>query len=431
MGTLSSDLSVGQSIRPIRHLRWIIIGLLFLATTVNYIDRQAISVAAPVLSEEFGFTASDYSWIVSSFLFAYALMQILAGRLIDRMGTKRGFSLAVVWWSLANMLHAVGTGVWSFSLFRFLLGLGEAGNYPASLKAISEWFPRSERSMAVGILNVGPGLGAIIAPPLVATLVLTVGWRLAFVATGVIGLLWLVGWQKLYRSPECHPRITPEEAELILRERYQPSSTNDGMRWVDYFRYKEVWGVMLARFVCDGAFYFFVFWLPKYLSDERGFNLAEIGLLAWIPFLAADVGSLSGGWLGGRLIARGWSLNASRKLVIWIGALLVPLVLFAVSARSAFWALMVIAVAMFAIQVKSSSLFTLPADLFASRHVASVWGVSGAAGSFGGMLFQPLVGWFVDHVSYTPVFVIVSVMHILSAAIVMWMIPRVEPLSLR
>lgn len=336
------------------NLRWIIIGFIFLATTINYIDRQAISVSAPVISEEFSLTAQDYSWIVASFLLAYAVMQVVTGRVIDHIGTKRGFTIAIIWWSIANMLHGLGVGVRSLSVFRFLLGVGEAGNYPAALKAISEWFPPSERSTAVGILNLGPGLGAVIAPPVVAWLILTVGWRVAFVVTGALGFLWLIGWRRLYFRPEAHPRLTREEAALISRD--QPPIEEGGQKtpWLQFLRRRVVWGLMLSRFVCDGAFYFFVFWLPTYLSDERGFDIAQIGLFAWIPFLAADLGSVIGGWLGSSFIERGWTVNASRKVIIWIGALCVPAAWPALWTESADTALFLIAVAMFAIQVKSA-----------------------------------------------------------------------------
>jgi ACS family hexuronate transporter-like MFS transporter len=416
--------------RPLPNLRWWIIGLLCLATTINYIDRQAMSVAAPVITKEYKLSATDYSWILFWFLLAYAVMQAVAGKLFDRIGTKRGFTLSIIWWSIANMLTAFGSGVTSFSFFRGLLGVGEAGNYPAALKAIAEWFPKAERSNAVGILNAGPGLGSIIAPPLIASwLIPTYGWRAAFVVTGALGLLWLFAWQWLYYKPEEHPKITKQEWALIQSERASQSSTKTP--WLQFLRHKEVWGLMLSRFVCDGVFYFFAFWLPQYLSNVRGFNLKQIGASAWIPYLAADLGSIFGGWLGGHLIARGMSLNASRKWMIWLGAAVVPVAMLVNSTQNAYVALSLIAVVMFAVQIKSSSLFAVPADIARPQDVATVWGLSGAAGSLGGMLFQLTVGWLVDHISYAPVFVLVSGMHIASALLVMWLIPRIEPLAER
>lgn len=408
-----------------KNLRWVLVGLIFLATTINYIDRQTISVAAPVISKEFGFNAQDYSWIVFSFLLAYAVMQVVSGLVIDRVGTRRGFTISVVGWSIANMLHAFGAGVLSFSVFRALLGTFEAGNYPAALKAIAEWFPKSERSTAVGIVNMGPGLGAILAPPLVAWLILSVGWRGSFVVTGAIGFLWLVAWRQLYHPPGEHPLLTPGEATLIREGRGEDGAA-PSIPWHRLLRDREMWGLMLARFSSDGAFYFFVFWLPKYLADERGFSIAQIGLWAWIPFLAADLGSIVGGWSGTRLIRGGFSIDASRKLMVWVGALFVLVSLFTANASTPHVALLYVAIAMFGIQVKSSSLFAVPADLYPARSVALAWGLSGAAGSLGGMAFTPVVGYLVDHVSYRPVFWIVSFMHLVSALFLTALVPRIE-----
>ncbi len=407
------------------NLRWYIIGTIFLATTINYIDRQALSVAAPVIKKDLGLSNEQYGWIVSAFLLAYAITQLMAGIFIDKKGTKKGFSIAVIWWSIANMLHAFSKGVFSLGAFRFLLGIGEAGNYPAAMKAISEWFPKKERSKAVGILNMGPGMGAIIAPPLMAWLILSFGWKMAFVVTGAIGFLWLFLWQKIYHVPQEHPKISEEELSYILKEK-QNTIKLAKTPWLDYFKHKEVWGVALSRFVSDGVFYFFVFWLPSYLADEKGFSLVEIGLFAWIPFVLSDIGSFLGGWTGTILIKKGLSINASRKWIIWIGAILVLPILGCLYISSPYWAIGLISFALFATQFKQSALFTLPIDLFPEKDAASVWGISGSAGSFGAMLFTPFIGWLVDEVSYSPVFVIVSLLHIVSAIIVMVLIPRIK-----
>lgn len=391
--------------------RWVVAVLLLVATTINYIDRQAISVAAPVLSREFSFTARDYSQIVFAFLLAYAVMQVVSGGLVDRLGTRLGFAVAIVGWSLANMLHAAGRSVLGFASLRFLLGAFEAANYPAALKAIAEWFPRSERSQAVGLLNVGPGLGAVLAPPLVAWLMLRWGWPLMFVATGLLGFLWLGPWLWLSRGA---PAVRPGAAE------------ESRTAWRDLLADRRLLGLMLARFASDGAFYFFVFWLPKYLADVRGFGLAQIGAFAWIPFLAADVGSLAGGFAGTALIRRGWSLDASRKGTMWAGASLAAAAWPAAEAPAPWLALAFVAVAMFGIQVKSSSLFTVPADLYPPGAVARAWGLTGAAGSIGGMLFQLYIGSVVDRIGYGPVFAAVSGMHLLSTALVVIFVRRIE-----
>lgn len=402
-------------------LRWAMVALLTLATTINYIDRQALSVAAPVISRELGLTATDYSRIVFFFLLAYALMQVVTGALVDRLGARLGFAIAIVGWSLASMAHALGRGVMSFSLLRFILGFFEAANYPAALKAIAEWFPPSERSSAVGWVNVGPGLGAILAPPLIAWLTLTWGWRAAFVGTGLLGFVWLAFWLYLYRqAPEATARGDAGSAKESPGASAEPV-----MSWLDVVRDRRGLGLMLARFTSDGAFYFFVFWLPTYLAGVRGFEIREIGMFAWLPFLAADLGALAGGLWGTGLIRRGWSIDASRKTVMWVGAALSACALPAATAATPYVALAWISVALFGIQVKSSSLFTVPADLFPASSVALAWGLSGAAGSLGGMLFQLYVGRVVDTVGYNPVFLAVSVMHLVSAGFVMLLIPNI------
>ncbi len=412
-----------------RNIRWGIAGTIFLATTINYIDRQALSVAAPVIREDLGLSNEQYGYIVSAFLLSYAIMQIVSGRLVDILGTKKGFSLAVIWWSIANMLHAFGKGLFSLGAFRFLLGIGEAGNYPAAMKAISEWFPKEERSKAVGILNMGPGMGAIIAPPLMAWLILTVGWKMAFVVTGALGFFWLLLWRWVYYEPNEHPRVSAEELTYIQSGQLEAENRNK-LPWLHYFKHKEVWGLALSRFVSDGAFYFFVFWLPSWLADEKGFSLMEIGMFAWIPFLLSDLGSFVGGWTGSRLMQHGFSLDASRKWVLWVGAFLVIPVLGCLYIESPYWAIALISFSLFATQFKQSSLFTLPIDLFPKEDAASVWGISGSTGSFGAMLFTPLIGWLVDTFSYSPVFVIVAFLHVLSAWIIMIFIPKIRPVPL-
>lgn len=404
--------------------RYVIALLLFSAATINYIDRQSISIAERELKREFALTPQQYGDILSWFFLAYAIGQVATGWVVDRIGARRGFAVAVSLWSLANMAHAFGVGVRSFSALRFGLGLFEAANYPAALKAISQWFPKAERSTAVGLVNAGVGFGAIVAGPFVAWLILTAGWRGAFLLTGALGLFWLVFWLLLYDAPEIHPRVTEEERRLIASDK---SSLDEGERSSlrSLLGRRETWGLMLSRFVADGAFYFFATWLPKYLGDVRGLSLAQIGWMVSIPFIAADLGSIAGGFAGTALIRRGLSIDASRKLLMWAGALLVPVSLLALEADTAIEALLWIGVGMFGIQVKSASLFTVPADIFAPRDLGLAWGLSGAAGSYGGSLFAPFVGYLVTRYSYAPVFWIVAVMHLLSCLLVMLFLPRI------
>ena len=400
-----------------------------MATTINYIDRQALSVAAPFIKDDLSISNEQYGWVVSAFLLSYAIMQFVSGTLVDRIGIKRGFSLAVIWWSIASMAHGLVRGFASLACIRFFLGMGEAANYPTAMKAIAKWFPDHERTKATGILNMGPGLGAILAPPLMVLLIVHFGWRWAFVITGAFGFLWLILWHYVYHDPEDHPRLGSVEREELSA--LQPSNAPiENVNWTSYFRHREVWGLALSRFVSDGVFYFFIFWLPSYLVDAKGFNLLEIGLFSWIPFLAADVGSLAGGWSGSRLMDKGLTLDQSRKTIMWIGAIFVLPVLLCLYFESSIWAIALISLALFSTQFKQSSLFTIPVDLFDEKYAATVWGISGSAGSFGAMLFTPLIGWMIDNVSYSPVFVIVAFLHIVSVLIIVLFIPNIQRLKL-
>ena len=315
-------------------LRWVIVCLLLAATTINYIDRQALSVAAPVLRDEFNLSNSQYGTITATFLAAYALGQLVGGRIIDRLGTRLAFSLAVLLWSAAAMGHALARGFTSLLVARAGLGLFESANYPAATKAVAEWMPKAERGMAVAVITIGPGLGAILAPPVVGALILYSGWQSAFLVTGALGLIWLFIWRRLYHPPERHPRLSDAERRQLLGERL----TGPGDRPIptrDLLLRRDMLGLILARFVADGSFYFYVFWLPLYLADEQGFNVGDIAVFAWLPFVAADLGSLAAGWLSERLVRRGVSINAARKGLIWIGAVCAVVGLYAVVAGQA------------------------------------------------------------------------------------------------
>jgi ACS family hexuronate transporter-like MFS transporter len=413
-------------------LRWRVALLLCLVTTINYLDRQALAVTGPLVVGELGLSNTQFGLVNSAFLLTYAIGHALSGPVIDRYGTRRTLGLAVLFWSLAGMLHAFGRGFWSFLALRGVLGLTEAANFPAALKSVAEWFPRADRSLAVGIVMMGPGLGALIAPPLLGTLASQFGWQSAFLVSGLVGLLWLVVWIAWYRRPEEHRHITPVELGVILAGRASramdavPARRRD---LVEYLRIREVCALLLARFANDGAFYFFVTWVPLYLAQTKGFDLRAIAAFAWIPYLAADVGSFAGGWAAQRLMHAGVGLDRVRKRLIWAGALLVPLALPALQSGSASVALAMIAVAMFAIQFKAANLFALPVDIFPANEVGRVWGLFGAVGSFGGMAFVAAVGWLSEHFDYMPVFWAVAVTQLLSAAFISVLIPRIAPLT--
>jgi len=401
------------------HLRWWITGLLFLATVINYIDRQTLSVLAPMLRDEFGMSNADYSRVVSAFMLAYLIMQTGSGRLMDWLGTRRGFSLCIIWWSAAAMLHATARSAMQFGVFRFLLGLGEAGNWPGAVKAISEWFPVRERAFAIGFFNSGSTLGAVIAPPLVAWLAVTYGWRNAFLITGSLGFVWLIVWLLLYRHPREHPWLRKEELEHIVGGQ-EKSHAAEKIRWHELFRYRQVWGLVLARSFADPVWWFYVFWLPEYLTREREFSLTMIGYFAWIPFLTADLGCLAGGWVSGYLVKRGVETLRARKLVMIVSALLMMAGIPAVVTEDANLAIGLISLATFSYATWATNILTLPADLFPQRIVASVSGLSGTGAATGGLIFTLIVGAVVDRFSYVPVFIAAGTLPLIAFGFIVW-----------
>ncbi len=432
--------------------RWWVAILLCAVTMIGYIDRLALSVVAPVVKREFGFTNEQYGLITWGFLLTYALGQLLLGPVIDRLGSKRSLSLGVTWWSIAGVAHALGQGVGSFLAARAFLGITEAVNFPAAYKVVAEWFPRAERSLASGFITAGVGIGAIVAPPMIAGIIVGFdalkaaglspidGWHAAFIIPGLLGFAWVVVWERSFHRVEDDPGLHPDERDLILADRPMAAAVARrayaaelgayfaGMR--HWFRYRETWGLAAARFTGDGAFYFFAFWIPLYLVEERGFDLLQVAWAAALPFVFADAGSFLGGWAGQRLIRAGWSVDASRKAMIWAGAACVPIALPAVWVDSPLLAVVLMGIGVMAIQVKTASLFAVPGDLFPPHAVATVWGASGAAGSVAAAFSQPVIGWVIDGWGYEPVFVAVACAHLVSAACVSLFVRRIEPVAL-
>ncbi|HEU0140613.1 MAG TPA: MFS transporter [Bryobacteraceae bacterium] len=414
----------------IRGLRWWVIFTCFLATTINYLDRQCLSVTAAVLSKEFGLSNADYSSIITFFLFAYTLMQAVSGRIIDRIGVRTGMALSILIWSFAGILHAFAQGLWSLRIFRFLLGFGEAGNWPAATKVVSEWFPGRERALAVAIFDSGSAVGGIVAAPLIAALTLHYGWRPAFLITGSLGLVWLWLWLWIYRKPEEHPRITKEELQWIRQgNANQLEPQGAVVTWTGLLRVRAVWGVILGRFLTDCVWWFYVYWLPKYLADVRGFTLSQIGAMAWIPFVAVDLGNVGSGWISGRLMRRGFSLNAARKAVLLLAAAGMVAALPAGTTASAALCLGLIAVACFSYAAWGTMMLTLPCDLFDARMVASVSGLSGMGAGLGGILFTWAIGVVVDRFSYQPIFVAAGLLPLLAMLTVQCLIPEVRRMA--
>jgi ACS family hexuronate transporter-like MFS transporter len=415
------------------NLRWWIAGLLAVATGLNYLDRQSFPVVVGEIKKEIPLTNEQYSQLTSLFLLAYAIMYAGGGRILDWLGTRLGYAVMIVWWSAANVLTGTVSSVFGLGVFRFLLGMGEGGGFPGSGKAVAEWFPPKERSLAFGIFNTGSSVGAVMAPPLIALIVSLLGWRWVFYITGSIGFLWAWIWLKLYQPPDRNRFISAAEREYITTALAAGSSSGVGepasrIRWLSLFAYRQVWGLMAAKFLTDSAWYFFIFWLPKYLSDVRQLNIKEIGYFAWIPFAFAGAGSLVGGWLSSFLIRRNFSLDRSRKIALGISAALMPVALFIVASPLSF-AIVFFSVAMFAHQFWSSNVQTLPADIFPANVVGSVEGLLGSAGSFGGMLFGLLVGRLIGEHGYGPAFIMAGVLHPLAFVVVLAVIKRIEPVA--
>jgi len=423
----------------IRGLRWLMIGLVFLATVINYIDRQTLAVLKKTICDDLGISDTQYGLIFASFLLAYALSQTLSGRLYDVIGTRRGFSVSIVVWSLAAMAHAAARGVWSFTTCRVFLGLGEAGNWPGAAKAAGEWFPVRERALAMGIFNTGAAFGGAISPPIIAWLAIQYGWRPTFVITGLLGFAWLALWLAAYRVPERHPWLTREEHELILERPAlaAPPAEEARLGFRELLRYRQTWAIVLSRFITDPIWWLYVGWLPSYLQEARGMNLAQVGATAWLPYLAGGLGALGGGYLSGALIRRGWSVDRARKTALAIGALLAPAGVLAVRAETPMAALMWAAIVLFGFQVWINNVQTLPSDFFPKSAIASVTGLSGTAAAVASAAYVFGTGYVVDYFKahglanpYTPIFVLAGLLGPLGLVVLLALAGRIQPVRL-
>lgn len=415
--------------RKIRGLRWWIIGLICTLTVINYIDRMTLSVLAPTIRETFGMSNASYSRVVTVFLLGYTISQAVSGKILDRIGTRAGFMLFVGIWTAASMLHATARSVVQLGLFRFILGLGEAGNWPGAAKAVAEWFPVRERAFGMAIFNSGASIGAVLAPPLIVWVAITYGWRKAFFIGAGLSTLVMIAWFFFYHSPAEHPNLSEEERQHILSDQPPADAANVHSKrpWVSLFRHRQVWAVVAARFFTDPIWWFLISWLPNYLKSERGFSLALIGMLAWIPFLFADIGNLSGGAVSSLMIKRGWTVDRARKSVLIVSVLLIPLgVSMVVGASSDALAIAGISVVAFGFQSWIVNVHTLPSDCFPKQDVGSVFGIGGTAAGIASMLFTLLVGYIVDRFSYTPVFIMVGLMAPLAAILLLGIMRRIE-----
>ena len=397
------------------------IALVFLATVINYLDRQTLSVVAPVLREEFHMSNVTYSRVVSAFMLAYTISNGFSGTIIDKLGTRAGYALCIAWWSVAAILHAFATGAWSLGAARFLLGLGEAGNWPAGVKVVSEWFPERERALAAGMFNSGSSFGAILAPPVVAFITLQFGWAAAFAGVGATGLIWLAFWWKIYYVPdEQREPGTPAVAAAPHSEVPAP--------WT-LFRAPFVRNFMLSKIFLDPVWYFYIFWFPEYLKNARNFDLAAIGKYAWIPFVVAGLGNIAGGALSGVLLRRGWSVTLARKTAITVFTLFMLAAIPAVLTPDVRMSIAFVSIAMVGYTGALANTLAFPADVFPRHLVGSVWGLASMGAGLGGMIFALATGWVVDHYSYVPVFFGFGFLPLISALIMWTMLGPLTPES--
>lgn len=405
--------------------RWVICALLFFATTINYVDRQVLGFLAPDLQRSIGWNETQYGFIVTAFQAAYAVSLLLIGRLMDWLGTRRGFSLAVAIWSLAAMGHALARSVVGFAVARFALGLGEGGNFPAAVKTVAEWFPKKERALATGIFNAGSNLGPILVPLTVPWIVSHYGWQGAFVITGALGFLWLIFWLPTYRPPEQHPRLSPQELAHIKSDPAEPSAK---ISWARLIPHKQTWAFAIGKFMTDPIWWFYLYWLAKFLDKNYGITMATLSLPVIVVYLTADVGSVGGGWLSSTLIKRGWSVNAGRKTAMLVCALCVVPVVFASLVSNMWVAVGLISLAAAAHQGWSANIFTMASDMFPRRVVGSVVGIGGMAGAVGGMLFASATGYVLQltNSNYVPIFIVCGSVYLIALAVIHWLAPRLE-----
>jgi len=411
----------------VRNLRWWIVALICAGTIANYLARNSLGVLAPELKSALHMSTQQYSYVVGAFQLAYTIMQPVAGAFIDRFGLRAGFALFGLAWSAANMMHALAIGWVSLAIYRGILGLFESAAIPSGIKAVAEWFPARERSVAVGWFNAGTSLGALIAPPVVVAVALWADWRTAFIVTGGVGIFWAAAWYIFYRSPDDHPAITPEEKAMIAVEK--PKGPVQRAKAKDILRTSRFWVIAVPRFLAEPAWQTFSFWIPLYLASERGMDLKQIALFAWLPFLAADVGGILGGYLSPWLMKRGVSLIPSRVAGVVLGAVLMIAPGCIGLAASPYTAIALFCIGGFAHQMISGLINTLSADVFAPAEVGTANGFIGQAGWIGGLLFSLLIGQLADTVGYAPLFAVLAVFDLIGAAVLILFIRRLTPFA--
>jgi MFS transporter, ACS family, hexuronate transporter len=414
--------------RSYRKTRWVITALLTLSTILNFIDRQTLSILAPFLRDKFHISVEEYSHIVAAFLIAYSVMYTFGGRFVDWIGERPGMAVCISWWSICTMLTGLASGAWSLGIIRFLLGLGEPGNSPAALRASTRWFPREERGLPIAIFSSGSAVGYILAAPLIAALSLRFGWRVAFLLPGILGLLWLAAWLAIYGDPLESTSLSEEDRTKLVRDHEQGGPDSRLPSFGSLLRNRNVVALLLSRFFSDPVSYFYAFWIPEYLTSERGFSLSAIGMYAWIPFVAAAIGGMVGGRASDLLIQRGVTPAKARRITLYISAAFAPLGVFTSQVRSASMAILLMSVMSFVVYCWFINTAAIIPDIVTERAVASVLGIVGTAGSASGVLFTFLVGFLVSrYSSYRAVFFILGSMHLIAALILWWV--SADPLN--
>jgi ACS family hexuronate transporter-like MFS transporter len=408
--------------------RWSVCALLFFATTINYVDRQVLGILAPVLQKDIGWNEIEYGYIVTAFTGAYAIGLLIVGRIIDTVGTKIGYAVSIFMWSIAAMGHALVRSVFGFGVARFTLGLSESGNFPAAIKATAEWFPKKERAYATGWFNSGPNVGAIVALLVVPWITLTWGWREAFIFTGLLGFIWMIFWWWIYELPENHKKVSKEELAYINSD--QGEVDTEKIPWLKLLKYRQTWSFVMGKFLTDPVWWFYVYWLPKFLNERYGLDLAHLGLPLIVIYTMTSIGSIGGGWFSGALIRGGSSINKGRKRVMLISALLIVPIVFA-STVPEWWAVLLIGVAAAAHQSWSANLFTTVSDMFPKKAVGSVVGLGGMAGAVGGMLIATAAGFILQFTgSYLSLFIMAGSVYLLALLIIHLLVPEIKEVEI-
>jgi len=421
-------------VKNVKGLRWWIIGLIALATVINYIDRSTLAIMWPSISKDLGMTKQDYAFILNMFMIAYAIGQLVSGRLFDKVGTRLGYVIAIAVWGVSSFMHSIARGIMSFSFFRITLGLGEAGNWPGAVKSNAEWFPVKERAVAQGIFNSGASIGSVIAPPLIALLWAAFGWKVTFMIVGCFGLFWIIPWLIINKAgPKEHPWISDEEKEYILAGQHDAKTDTKNEKSLtlkQILSHRESWSVLVSRFFLEPIWWLFVGWMPIYLADKYGFNVKQIGYFAWVPYVGAALGSIIGGGYAGKLMGRGKTVNQARKQAIVIGGLimflgLVTTILFA---NTPLKFVVIVAFVLFGFQFAIGNIQTIPSDLFSGKSVGSLAGLGGSVGVFAVIIMNFLVP-IVSKFSYVPIFIMIAVFVPLGVTAIFLLAKEIKPVN--